>query len=130
MGPVVVVAGVSVSVLKVYRPQLWAAWVFYIIGTGVFMTMRADTALSQGIGWPILMGAGSGILYGMLLLHPSAPWATDVSRHVAYVSCDLFPCPISFACIQERACARILCVLSLFRWGALSIHLILSARPV
>lgn len=64
MGPIVVAAGVSVSILKVYRPQLWLAWVFYIVGTGVFTTIRADSTLSQGIGWPVLMGAGSGILYG------------------------------------------------------------------
>ena len=62
MGPIVIVAGVSVSVLKAYRPQLWLAWGFYMIGTGVFTTVRADSPLSESIGWPVLMGAGSGIL--------------------------------------------------------------------
>ncbi|KAI0722370.1 Mfs1.2 [Cerioporus squamosus] len=81
MGPIVVAAGVSVSILKVYRPQLWLAWAFYIVGTGVFTTIRADSALSQGIGWPVLMGAGSGILYAVTYFPVLSPLPVSENAH-------------------------------------------------
>ncbi len=64
LGPSIVGAGVSVSIYKVYRPQLWVAWVIYIVGMGVYTTFRSDTKLSVTIGIPILTGVGAGALYG------------------------------------------------------------------
>ncbi|TFK84795.1 Mfs1.2 [Polyporus arcularius HHB13444] len=65
IGPIVVAAGVSVSVLKVYRPQLWIAWSIWMIGMGFFSRVGADSSMAQAIGWPILMGAGAGILFAV-----------------------------------------------------------------
>ena len=70
MGPIVIISGVSVTALKVYRPQLWLGWVLFIIGMGCFITVGADSPLAQGVGWLILIGAGAGILYGASVLTP------------------------------------------------------------
>ena len=55
--------GVSVSITKKYRPQIWVAWAIYMIGMGVYTTIRADTRLAETIGIPILTGVGAGMLY-------------------------------------------------------------------
>ena len=64
IGFAIVVAGVSVSVLKVYRPQLWIAWSVYIAGMGAYTTFRFDTPLAITLGTPIVTGVGAGALYG------------------------------------------------------------------
>ncbi|CDO69089.1 hypothetical protein BN946_scf184992.g38 [Trametes cinnabarina] len=68
LAPAIVATGVSVSITKVYRPQIWVAWVIYIVGMGVYTTMRADTRLAETIGIPILTGVGAGMLYLSRLL--------------------------------------------------------------
>ena len=77
MGPIVIISGVSVTALKVYRPQLWLGWVLFIIGMGCFTTVGADSPLAQGVGWPVLMGAGAGILYGASVPTPHILFVQD-----------------------------------------------------
>ena len=77
MGPIVIISGVSVTALKVYRPQLWLGWVLFIVGMGCFTTVDADSPLAQGVGWPVLMGAGAGILYGASVPTPHILFVQD-----------------------------------------------------
>lgn len=63
MGPSVIIGGVSVAVLKGYRPQLWTGWVFAVTGAGLYTMVSADTALSVAIGLPTIIAAGIGSIF-------------------------------------------------------------------
>lgn len=64
MGPIVIIASVSVTALRMYRVQHWLGWAVFMVGMGVFTTLDADAPISHAIGLPLLLGIGSGILYG------------------------------------------------------------------
>ncbi|KAI0709725.1 Mfs1.2 [Earliella scabrosa] len=81
MGPIVIISGVSVTALKVYRPQLWLGWVLFIVGMGCFTTVDADSPLAQGVGWPVLMGAGAGILYAVTYFPVLSPLPVSENAH-------------------------------------------------
>lgn len=63
IGPFIVFAGVSVTVLKIYRPQLWVGWVLLAIGQVVLGTVRADSSLGHAIGFSAITSAGAGIIF-------------------------------------------------------------------
>ncbi|KAJ6468281.1 Mfs1.2 [Mycena sanguinolenta] len=62
LGPSVVFAGISVSKFKRYRPQLWFGWGLFALGMGVCITLGSNTALSHGIGIPVIFGVAAGII--------------------------------------------------------------------
>jgi len=64
-GPFTVLAGISVSITKKYRPQHWVAWVLALAGAGSFISFHADTNLAQVIGLTTLGAAGAGMLFGI-----------------------------------------------------------------
>jgi hypothetical protein len=55
-----VIGGVSVKILKRYRPQIWVAWALQIIGGGLMTTVTADTPSAHIVGFCVLYGAGAG----------------------------------------------------------------------
>ena len=63
VGPCVIMGGVSVAVLKRYRPQLWTGWAFAVTGAGLYTMVSTDTALSVAIGLQVITGAGIGGLF-------------------------------------------------------------------
>ena len=63
LGPCVIMGGVSVAVLKRYRPQLWTGWAFAVTGAGLYTMVSTDTALSVAIGLQVITGAGIGGLF-------------------------------------------------------------------
>lgn len=64
IAPIVVVAGISVTATKKYRPQIWLAWIFFMVAIGLLTTVKADTPTARGIGATLLLGIASGILGG------------------------------------------------------------------
>ncbi|KAI0341072.1 iron permease [Trametopsis cervina] len=63
IGPMLIITGVTIARSQRYRPQLWLAWVLYLIAMGTMSTLHADTPLGKTIGYPVFMGVGGGILY-------------------------------------------------------------------
>jgi len=63
MAPIIVMAGVSVSITKAYRPQIWTGWAIEVIGLGLLTMTNADTSLSQVMGISALLGIGAGIIF-------------------------------------------------------------------
>ncbi|KAI0687844.1 Mfs1.2 [Cerioporus squamosus] len=81
IGPVIIAAGLSVAVLKIYRPQLWFAWVVYIVAMGVYTTVQADTSLAPNIGMLAVMGVGGGILYAVTYFPVLSPLPVSENAH-------------------------------------------------
>lgn len=52
------------TVLKLYRPQLWVGWALTTLGMGTLCLIRADSPISWAIGLPILPAVGAGITLG------------------------------------------------------------------
>ncbi|KAI0750018.1 major facilitator superfamily domain-containing protein [Daedaleopsis nitida] len=81
MGPVIIISGISVAALKIYRPQLWFAWVLYIIATGAFTITRADTPIAQSIGITALIGVAGGIIYAATYFPVLSPLPVSENAH-------------------------------------------------
>ncbi|KAJ7680653.1 Mfs1.2 [Mycena polygramma] len=79
LGPSVVVAGVSVSKIKIYRPQLWFGWCLFAVGMGVFVTLGFDAPLAHGIGIPVISGAAAGTILACTYFPVLSP--LDVSEN-------------------------------------------------
>lgn len=62
IAPVIVIAGVSVTITKRYRPQIWSAWILFIAGIVILATVQADSPIGQPIAATCLLGIASGIL--------------------------------------------------------------------
>ncbi|CDO74565.1 hypothetical protein BN946_scf184771.g1 [Trametes cinnabarina] len=81
LAPTIVVTGVSVSITKIYRPQIWVAWGVYMVGMGIYTTFRADTGLAETIGIPILTGVGAGMLYPTTYFPVLSPLPVEENAH-------------------------------------------------
>ncbi|KAF9260203.1 Mfs1.2 [Marasmius fiardii PR-910] len=75
----VIAAGISVTIAKRYRPQIWFGWILYVIGVGVLSMTGPSSPLSQGVGLPFLSGAAMGILASTLYFPVLAP--LDVTQN-------------------------------------------------
>jgi len=63
IGPFVVLGGLSVTKFKVYRPQLWFAWVVMTTGLGALSSVGASSPLSHAIGLSAFPAIGGGIIF-------------------------------------------------------------------
>lgn len=78
-GAFLLIAGVSVGITKRYRVQLWLSWLFTVAAMIAMSTLRADSPLSAGIGYPILLGVGSGTWYSTTYFPVLAPLPVAVN---------------------------------------------------
>jgi hypothetical protein len=60
----VIIGGVSVTIFKVYRPQLWLGWVLQVVGAGALSTIAADTPLARAIALQSIASVGGGLVFG------------------------------------------------------------------
>lgn len=60
--PFAMLAGASTQVFGVYRPANVFGWVFLTAGVGVMSLLRADSSVSQWVGYQVLAAAGAGLL--------------------------------------------------------------------
>lgn len=63
IGPFAILSGLSVAKTNSYRVQCYIGWGLSVIGFGAMTVLRADSHLGLGIGLPILVASGAGILY-------------------------------------------------------------------
>ncbi|KAH7105175.1 MFS multidrug transporter [Auriculariales sp. MPI-PUGE-AT-0066] len=63
VGPAGIIAGISVRVFKIYRPQMWTAWLFVFLGFGLLTTCTKDTSTSLINLYEFLGAVGTGMLF-------------------------------------------------------------------
>ncbi|KIP04457.1 hypothetical protein PHLGIDRAFT_129482 [Phlebiopsis gigantea 11061_1 CR5-6] len=81
IGPILILGNASIAVTKRYRVQIWFAWALTVAGMGALSTLKADSTLVQAIGYPILVGVGSGIWYGATYFPVLAPLPVEEVAH-------------------------------------------------
>lgn len=81
IGPVLLMTGASIAITKRYRVQLWLAWCLTVVSMGVMSTLRADSPISHGIGYPIFLGIGAGIWYAATYFPVLAPLPVSENAH-------------------------------------------------
>ncbi|KAH9918459.1 iron permease [Fomitopsis serialis] len=62
LAPVGILGGVFVNRTGGYRLPLWTAWIAMMIGTGLLITLDADTPLGHAIGFLVPSALGCGLL--------------------------------------------------------------------
>jgi len=81
IGPVMVLASMSVSKLRRFRPQLWLGWAFLMIAVGAMSTLHADTAIGVGVGLLVLVGLGAGSIYPCIAFPILSPLPVSENAH-------------------------------------------------
>jgi hypothetical protein len=81
IGPFVVLGGMSVTVFKMYRPQLWIGWILCIIGLGAFSTSGVDTVLATPIGLSAINAPGTGFIYAVTYFPVLSPLPVSENAH-------------------------------------------------
>jgi len=71
--PFSIVAGISITGTKRYRPQIWIAWCALLIGTGLLSSVTENTSRATSIGFQVIVGIGVGILYSAAYFPVLAP---------------------------------------------------------
>lgn len=62
IAPFAIVAGGTATAFNRYRPQNVVAWAFVVVGMGLQVTLSADSATRNWIGFQIIAGIGFGML--------------------------------------------------------------------
>ncbi|KAJ7183522.1 major facilitator superfamily domain-containing protein [Mycena filopes] len=81
IAPSNIVAGLTISRTKHYRPQLWLSWCFVMISAGLLSTLQADSSRSRALGFEALMGVGIGILTTATYFPVLAPLPISENAH-------------------------------------------------
>jgi len=58
-----IIAGISVKVLKVYRPQICFAWAAALVGIGLMTMLGPESTTAQINGYEFIGAAAGGMLY-------------------------------------------------------------------
>jgi hypothetical protein len=64
--PSAAIAGIVMTVTLRFRPAVWLGWAITLIATGLFTLFNPALTVGQHIGYFILMGVGTGILFPSL----------------------------------------------------------------
>ncbi|KAI0791720.1 Mfs1.2 [Abortiporus biennis] len=81
VGVFIVFSSVSVAATKIYRPQLWIGWILLTVACAILTTLKFDSTIPQGYGYPILIGAGGGIMYATTYFPVLAPLPVSENAH-------------------------------------------------
>ncbi|KAJ7489650.1 major facilitator superfamily domain-containing protein [Mycena galericulata] len=81
IAPSNIIAGLTISRTKHYRPQLWLSWCFVMIAAGLLSTLQADSSRAKSIGFEALMGVGIGILTTATYFPVLAPLPISENAH-------------------------------------------------
>ncbi|KAI1791873.1 Mfs1.2 [Ganoderma leucocontextum] len=73
VGPPTIITGVSIAKTKRYRPQLWLAWCFILLGLGLMSSVTESTRRATSIGFQIPIGVGIGMIYAAAYFPVLAP---------------------------------------------------------
>jgi len=81
IAPSNIIAGLTISRTKHYRPQLWLAWCLVMVSAGLLSTLHADSSRGKSIGFEALMGVGIGILTTATYFPVLAPLPISENAH-------------------------------------------------
>ncbi|KAG8888972.1 hypothetical protein FRB99_004040, partial [Tulasnella sp. 403] len=65
IAPFAMIAGATVAVFKVYRPQNLVGWALMTIGVGLLSLLKASTSKGEWVGFQLIEGVGIGILFSV-----------------------------------------------------------------
>ncbi|KAJ7463436.1 major facilitator superfamily domain-containing protein [Mycena galericulata] len=71
--PFSILAGISITGTKRYRPQIWIAWCALLIGIVLLSSITENTSRATSIGFQVIIGVGIGILYSAAYFPVLAP---------------------------------------------------------
>ncbi|TDL19134.1 iron permease [Rickenella mellea] len=83
ISPFAILSGIIVQLMKKYRPVIAIGWVFMVIGFGLLSLLKADSSVSQWVGYQFLAAAGAGLMTTGTIFPILAP--LPVSRTAAAV---------------------------------------------
>ncbi|TFK35058.1 MFS general substrate transporter [Crucibulum laeve] len=81
LAPMNVVTGLTVTLSKRYRPQLWLGWAVIMISAGLLSTLHATTSRSAALGFEALMGIGLGMIISGTYFPVLAPLPVSENAH-------------------------------------------------
>ncbi|KAJ7278817.1 major facilitator superfamily domain-containing protein [Mycena rebaudengoi] len=79
--PTNIIAGITISRTKHYRPHLWFSWCLIMVASGLLSTLTADSSRSKAIGFEALIGAGIGVLTTATYFPVLAPLPISENAH-------------------------------------------------
>lgn len=123
LSPISIVGGISITVYKCYRPQLWLGWVCTVISMGLLLLLRSDSSRALSIGLSVLAGAGMGTAYTGTFFPVLAPLSVDSNAHAISLGVFLR----AFAQVNIVSLFEALRVLIFSRYGA-SLSVVLFCR--
>jgi hypothetical protein len=81
LSPLSIVGGISITVFKCYRPQLWFGWATTVLCTGLLLLLKSDSPRALSIGLGVLAGAGMGTAYTGTFFPILAPLSVESNAH-------------------------------------------------
>jgi hypothetical protein len=81
LSPISIAGGISITVWKRYRPQLWFGWALTVVAMGLLSVLHSDTPRATSIGLGVLTGAGIGIAYTGTFFPVLAPLPVAANAH-------------------------------------------------
>ena len=63
IAPCAIIAGISIRVFSVYRPQNYIGWIFMIVGFSLLTLLNENSSRAAYIGLQVLLAIGIGILW-------------------------------------------------------------------
>ncbi|THH00030.1 hypothetical protein EW026_g2414 [Hermanssonia centrifuga] len=73
IAPCALFAGVTVHVMKKYRPVILTGWILTIVGFGLLSLLRANNSVAQWVGYQIVAAVGVGMLFSTTIFPVLAP---------------------------------------------------------
>ncbi len=94
IAPCALFAGVTVHVMKKYRPVILTGWILTIVGFGLLSLLRANNSVAQWVGYQIVAAVG----VGMLVSDPTVLFGMALTDPQWIVLYDHFPSSRAIAC--------------------------------
>ncbi|KAF8890390.1 iron permease [Infundibulicybe gibba] len=81
LAPVNLIAGLTITKTKAYRPQSYFGWSAIMVAAGLLSTLKADSPRSAMLGFEVIMGVGLGILTTSTYFPVLAPLPVSENAH-------------------------------------------------
>ena len=70
MAPFSFIGGVTIKVIRKYRPSNILGWLLTVIGFGLMSLLKADSTTGQWVGYQFISAAGTGLIVSVYFLCP------------------------------------------------------------
>jgi len=81
IAPGAIAVGISVTIMKIYRPHNLIGWALTAIGVGLLSLLNADTSKGKWVGFQLIEGVGLGVLYAAPQFPILAPLPVNKVAH-------------------------------------------------